>query len=95
MDYRSILNNYNKLAVNVKKYFDFIGYRVPIIRGVDSYNFRPEHYEFLKIVLLEDGLYINTDLLVEKLSDELSFLGDKNQKELLYYLRTIRLTEPK
>ena len=95
MDYKSLLNNYHKLAINVKKYFDFIGYRVPIIRGVDSYNFRPEHYEFLKIVLLEDGIYINTDLLVDHLSDELSFLGDKNQKELLLYLRSIRLTNPK
>ncbi len=94
MEYKNLLNNYRRLIVNVKKYYDFIGYRVPFIRGVENYNFKPEHYEYLKLVVLEDGIYINTDLLVEHLSSELSFIENKTEEEIQFYLKSVRLTKP-
>ena len=93
MDYKYLLNNFNRITFSLKNYLDFIGYKVPVIRALDNYDFKPEHYKYLKAILLEDGFYIDTSILVNALVKKHSILKDKNIDEIVLLLRRIKLTK--
>ncbi len=91
MYYKKLLGNYKKLSVNVKKYYDFIDYRIPFIKGIDALNFTPEYYEYLRFVITENNFYINTDKLVEHLLNKYNF-KELDEKTKLSYIKSLRLS---
>ena len=90
MEYKSLLNGFNKLSVNLKKYYDFIGYKLPFLRGVEDYNFTSEHYEYLKLIITLGGIYICTDKLVEMILQKYN-LKDVDEEQIMNYIRSLRL----
>ncbi len=91
MDIKRLLGNYHKLSVNVKKYYDFIDFRIPFLRGIESYNFTPDYYEYLKLVITENGVYINTDKLVEHILNKYN-LEQIDEKTKTDFIRKLRLS---
>lgn len=47
MEYKKLLNGFHRLSISLKKYYDFIDYKLPFLRGIDEYNFTPEYFEYL------------------------------------------------